>query len=621
MKEIVGTTNKILEVNLSTRKFETFFISEKDRKLYIGGKGLGLKLLRSRLKPGIDPLGGENYLVFMMGVLMGTGVPCSGRFAALTKSPLTNIMLSCSCGGPFGMAFKSCGYDGLFVTGKSKELVSLVIDGSDIRFEDASGLRGKDTFEVQSEFNMGKNDGALVIGPAGENLVRFANIASGHRFLGRGGMGAVMGSKNLKAIIARNGQYKIVPENLEKFKKYRKKGIKYINSNSFTTQFYRKYGTSSSVNFSNKNCLLPVNNFKDGTHEKAHLISGETMKEKYNTEPSTCRPCSIICGHRGIYPDGTKHQIPEYETIGLLGSNLGIFDPELITTWNDLCGKLGLDTISTGSTLSYLIEAGEKGYLDTDLRYGSPGGIEKTIKDIAFKRGFGDELANGTKWLADKYGGKDFAINVKGLDIPAYDPRGAWGQGLTYAVANRGGCHLSAYLYALEILFSFLKPCTIRAKAEFVKALESITCGINSLHVCQFTMYAYTLESPVTRYTPDFLLSFLMQNLPGIAIALLDYSMYPKLWSAVTGIKMSKKEFLKAGDRIHVLERYMNTLEGISSKDDVLPERFTGETMPGDKNKRTIPIEKLVKKYYRLRGYDENGIPRKELLDELEIEI
>ncbi len=613
MKEITGSSNRVLEVDLSIRDIKEFLISDDERRKYLGGKGLGLKYLYERLKPGIDPLERENILAFMTGVLMGTGAPCTGRFSAVTKSPLTGIMISSSCGGPFGIAYKTAGYEGLLISGKSDKPIYLVIDEDNVEFKDASHLWGLDTQETQEALDLGKKGAALVIGPAGEHLVLYANIATGRRFFGRGGMGAVMGSKKLKAIVAYGNKYKIFPKEPNKFQKVRRKSIRYIDSNLFTARLYRRYGTNAHVNLCNEGNVLPINNFQGGSHAKTMYVSGEAMQKRYQTSYSACKYCTILCGHKGTYKDG-MHQIPEYETVGLLGPNIGIYDTDLITAWNDLCSRMGMDTISAGCTLSYAMEAGEKGLFRTDLKFGSPQGINDTLEDIAYRRGQGNELADGTRRLARRYGGKEFAMQIKGLEMAAYDPRGSWGQGLSYSVANRGGCHLSAYLVGLEVFLHLLKPYKTYAKPEFTKLFESLTCCINSLHICQFTMYAFTLEPPLIKYTPKPLLGLIMQYLPKIAVSLLDISTYKDLFSYTTGIDISNRDFLKAGDRIHVLERHMNCNEGISRKDDTLPERFLTEGRKTDPESRTVLLDRMLDKYYKIRGYDNNGIPTKNTL-------
>ncbi|MBF0203551.1 MAG: aldehyde ferredoxin oxidoreductase C-terminal domain-containing protein, partial [Desulfamplus sp.] len=253
------------------------------------------------------------------------------------------------------------------------------------------------------------------------------------------------------------------------------------------------------------------------------------------------------------------------------------------------------------------------------LMFGSPDGVEDALESIAKGEGFGKEMGLGTRMLSQKYGGTDFAIQVKGLEMAGYDPRGAYGLGLAYAVANRGACHLSASIMAFEVFLELLKPDTARAKPEFVKFVEDLTCGLNALQTCQFTMYAYTLEPFLTKYTPNFVLKRLMLWLPQVALLLLDFSIYPDLFSSVTGIKMSSGDFIKVGERIHVLERYMNTREGISSKDDVLPNRMVMETISGDDKKRMVPLKQMVEKYYKLRGFNSDGIPVPALLNKLKI--
>lgn len=609
MQTILGTSNRIIEIDLSAGQVTEFKVGDDERRLFLGGKGLGLKLLYDRMDRGIDPLGEKNYLAFMMGVLMGTGAPCTGRFSAITKSPLTGIMLHSSCGGPFGMAYKTAGYDGLLITGKAPAPVVIEVDADGARIRDGISVWGQDTNDSQKQLNPDGKSGVLTIGPAGENRVLFANVASGHRFLGRGGLGAVMGSKNLKAIVARGKVFKIVPTNQKRFDKAKKRAAGYIENNPLTSGDYRSFGTSSHVNWCNDGGILPVRNFQEGSHPQADQVSGETMRQRYNANPSTCKPCSIMCGHKGTHADGSAHQIPEYETVGLLGPNLGIFDPDAISRFNDRCGLLGMDTISSGSVLAWCMEAGEKGLIATDLKFGAVEGIVQALDDMALRRGFGDEMANGTRMLSRKYGGADFAIQIKGLEMPAYDPRGSWGQGLAYAVANRGACHLSATTFALEVAFGLLNPYTTRSKARFVLYFENLYAAVNSLHTCQFTAYAYVLEPPIIKYTPKFLLRLTMQFLPSIAIMLMDVSLFSKLWRSVTGLRLNQWQMLRAGARIHVLERYMNTAEGISRKDDTLPKRFLTEGRRCDARQRTVPLQPMLNAYYRLRGYDAHGIP------------
>jgi aldehyde:ferredoxin oxidoreductase len=623
MDEIRGTSDRILEIDLSAKKFKVTKIEKRDRSMYLGGKGLALKLLYDRMEPGVDPLGEKNMIAFMMGVLMGTGAPCSGRFEAATKSPLTGIMCTASCGGPFGMAFKTSGWDGIIISGKAAVPVYLYIDSKGVKLKSAKNIWGKETAAAEAAL-LNEGAGAVVIGPAGENLVRFANIRSGHRFLGRGGMGAVLGSKNIKGIVAKGGEKKIVPAKKSRFGRSNKRFFKYINQNPITSGSYRYYGTNANTNLSNAAGILPVRNFTGGSHGQAHRLSGETMAERFNTKWDTCKPCVIMCGHKGTI-EGKERHIPEYETVGLIGHNLEVFDPTVVAEWDGICAEMGMDTISAGGTLAWAMEATEKGLIHTNLKFGSTEGVSEMLKNMANRKGLGKDLALGSKAASKKYGGEDFAIHVKGMEMPAYDPRGCFGHGLSYATANRGACHLSTSLFVLEAYLGMADPYATRWKHYMVKFMENVFAAVNSLHICQFTAFAAFLEPPLIKLSPNFLIKILNQNLAPLALNLMDLSLWPELWHAVVGKTyipyLGMRKFLKTGERIHMLERYMNTREGISKKDDTLPLRLLTEGRKCDSRERTVPLDTMLKKYYRLRGYDSNGIPKKRALRRLGIEV
>ncbi|MFW6414954.1 MAG: aldehyde ferredoxin oxidoreductase family protein [Thermodesulfobacteriota bacterium] len=618
MERIVGTSNKVLQVDLSEKSFNIITIPPRDRKMYLGGKGLGLKLIYDRMPLHADPLGPENMLAIMPGVLMGTGAPCSGRFAAVAKSPQTGIMASSSCGGPFGMALKTAGWDGLLISGASNAPVYLLVDSQGVTFEQADQIWGMDTQDTQNALS--DKGTSLAIGPAGENLVSFANIASGQRYFGRAGLGSVLGAKQVKAVVAKGKKYKIVPHDQETFDKIKKKGNDFINNNPWTAVANRYYGTLSIVNNTKHAGILPVRNFQDGTSKDAYKISGERVRKLYNTKHHTCKPCTILCGKKAEFKGG-EMPVPEYETMGLLGSNLGIFDPEIVAEWNDICGRAGMDTMTAGGSIAWVMEAAEKGLVQSDLKFGDPEGVSQSLQDIAYCRGFGKEMSTGSKGLSEKYGGTDFAMNVKGMEIAAYDPRGSYGIGLGYSVANRGGCHLGSTMMAMENFMCLLSPYTTLAKAKWVAYFENLINCINSLHTCVFTSYAYLLELTVPKYS-SWIASYIgMQFFPSILTAAVDFSaIYRKLWESVTGINISKSDFLRAGQRIQVLERYMNTKMGISKKDDNLPARLLTQGRECDPAKRTVPLETMLSKYYRIRGYDkQDGTPRADLLRKLQI--
>ena len=621
MKVIKGTSNKYLDINLSEKSWQIYTVAHEDLSAYLGGKGLALKIYHDRFSKdeleGVDPLGPENLLIFSMGVMLSSGAASSGRFEVVTKSPLTGLMVGSSCGGYFGEACKTAGWDGVILSGKADRPVTVRIDKEGASFESAEELWGQGTHEVQENLKLTPKEGAAVIGPAGENGVLYANICSGHRFAGRGGVGAVMGAKNLKAIVSRGKEVQYEPVMPEKFEKTVNKAKKYILRNNMT-KGYRAFGTNVNVRPGIEKGFSPVHNFRDRYHPDTEKTSGEVMAEKYNTRHSSCRHCTVLCGHKGHYPDGKMRQIPEYETIGMFGSNIDNYDPDLIGQWNDQLNELGIDSISAGGTLAWAMEAGEKSLRKTELQFGRSDNINSILNDIAYRRGEGNELADGTKSLSEIYGGKDFAMHVKGIEVAAYDPRSSWGHGLSYAVHNKGGCHLGSYLISLELLLGYMPPHTTLAKAEWVVFMEDIFTAVNSLQVCLFSVFGIITEPVIPKYLPKPVLNVATVLMPKVAMALMDWSILSNYFWSVTGIKMDKWAYLKAGTRINKLERWMNIQMGMSSEADTLPDRFTKEKETPYPGKNTVvPIKKMVQSYYKLRHYGPDGGPAESELQKL----
>lgn len=613
MQIIKGTSNRYLDVNLTDKSWSLFQVDQKDLASYMGGKGLALKIFYDRFKKEelseIDPLGPENLLIFSMGVMLGSGASCTGRFEVVTRSPLTGLMVGSSCGGYFGEACKTAGWDGVIISGSCSSPTTLRIDKDGASFESAQDLWGQGTHEVQESLKLSPKEGAAVIGPAGENKVLYANICSGHRFAGRGGVGAVMGAKMLKAIVARGKEVRYEPVHPDLFNATVKKAKKYILRNKMTEEF-RLYGTNVNVRPGMEKGFAPVHNFKDRSHPDVEKNSGQRMAEKYKSRHSACRHCSVLCGHKGHYPDGKLRQIPEYETVGMFGSNIDNYNPDLIGQWNDVMNELGMDTISCGGTLSWAMEAGEKGIRETVLKFGHFENIESILNDIAFRRGEGEDLAQGSRYLSRKYGGSEFAMQVKGIEVAAYDPRSSWGHGLGYAVHNKGGCHLGSYLIALEQHLGYMPPHTTLGKADWVVFMEDIYTGVNSLQICLFSVFGIITEPVIPKYLPRFILKIATITMPKVAIFLMDWSILSKYFWSITGIKMGRWDFLKSGERINKLERWINVQMGQRAEDDTLPDRFTKEKETAFTGKNTVvPIEKMVKQYYKKRRYGADAGP------------
>ena len=613
MTEIVAVANKVLDVDLTSGNVSTISISDTDRKQYIGGKGLALKLLYDHIKTGIDPLSPDNIIVIMSGPATGTAAPSGGRFAVVSKSPLTGIFASSYTGGRFGLSLKKAGYDGIMVRGKSDLPVYIKIDDQGASIQDAAPLWGMDTCDFQES---GKEEGDwVVIGPAGENLVKFAVIAAGKRIAGRCGLGAVMGSKNLKGIVA-SGNRKIIPADPERFQKAVKTARKKIKTHEITGSILPEQGTPLNVMKYGPYGIMPVRNFSRSKVERINEISGEKIRDNHFERRHGCVGCPIQCGRTGIY-NKKKMISPEYETIGLMGSNLMISDLSKIASWNERLNRLGMDTISTGNVIGFAMELTEKGIIKSDLSFGCPEGIGEIIEDIAFRRGLGNDLAEGVKKFSEKAGGKDYAIHVKGLEMAAYDPRGCTGQGLGYATANSGATHLSGSTHAIEA-GSYLSPQGTKGKAHFVKFLQDLTESVNSAIFCIWTEFPFLEENFIYKNTPIVVMRLLMRNIPAVAIATTDLSDYAAVLSGLMGYKISQKDFILTGERIFNLERLMNCREGIRRADDTLPERILKEVR--EDGCPPVELEKMLVKYYRLRGWDQSGQPIPSVLEKLGIQ-
>lgn len=622
---------KVLKVDLTDRTVTEYPFTDEERELFLGGKIMAAKIVYDNVTEKIDPLSPENMLVITTGPMNAVGAPCSSRFNCSTISPLTGYYTSSNCGGDFGLHLKRAGLDGLIVTGKSEERIYLYVTPDGVEFKNADALWGMKTGETQQAIP--EKGGKFVIGPAGENLVKYACVISGERAAGRGGVGAVFGSKNLKGIVA----YGIKsPEVYDKAKlrKVNKEWTARLKMHPTTGTQLPELGTAGLVTTMHSKNLLATNNYRSGKYEHFEDVSGETLREEHLVRNSGCTTCPIRCA-RVVKVDGKEVKGPEVETLGLFGPNILNRDIQSIFDWNYEMDELGMDTISCGNTLSFAMELNEKGMWDNGLEFGKIDNIRSLLDDIAHRRGIGDDLAEGSKRLSEKFGGKEFAMNAKGMELAAYEPRGAVGQGLGYAVANRGGCHLNGgYLVVMEGLGLSINPYTTGAKAGlcamFQDLMETCSAGGN----CLFTTYAFFPTFLISK--PNGMIARVVNKVAtkiGFAISLilrvptalalhLPFNMLPhtKAIAAATGMKMNFGRFIRIGERGYNLERLIDVRLGVSAKDDTLPERLTTELQIATNPKSKVPLDKLKKKYYKVRYWDENGIPTKKLLKRLKLD-
>jgi len=596
-----GYTGKILEVDLDTSRLADRSTDEKTARKFLGGKGLGLKILYDDFKPDVDPLGPDNIIVFATGPATGTSFPTGGRYHVMAmKSPLTGSIGSSNAGGRWGPLLKASGYDAIVVRGASDTPVYLRVINGKAELMDAAGLWGKTTFSTIDEITaeIGENASVACIGPAGENLAAISCIINdNYRAAGRTGMGAVMGSKKLKAI-AVYGTEKVTVARPDEMKEHVKSAIRKIKENPVTGEALPAYGTAVLVNLINGHGAYPARNFQTGYFPDADRQSGETLADKYLVGKKACWGCPIGCGRSTAVPDGvfsvTSGEGPEYESIFAFGSDCGITELDAITKANHLCNELGLDTISMGTTIAAAMELVETGKIPEsrlhglNLTFGNAGAMVEAVWMTAYRAGIGDDLALGSLGLGEKYGAPELSMSVKGLELPAYDPRAVQGLGLNYATANRGGCHVSGYLISPEIvgLPEKLDPYTTEGKAQWVKTFQDFTSLVNSSVVCLFNTFALGL--------PD----------------------YADMLSCITGWEMDDQELLMIGERITNLERLMINRYGFDEKDDVLPKRFD-EPMPDGPSKGHVSLlDEMLSEYYELRGW-EHGKPGSGKLREL----
>ena len=464
--------------------------------LEAGGRELTSTMVASEVPPTCHPLSAENKLVIAPGLLTGTGAPCSGRLSVGAKSPLTGTVLDANSGGFWGMQLKRCGYDALIVTGKAEDPVWLEITPGGVALHGAALLWGRRVRETTLELGQDNNKrNVLCIGPAGENLCLLAAIMNdGERCLARGGPGAVMGSKNLKAVVVQ-GQERPEIDDSERFKFVLYESRKMLTANPVTSQALPEFGTAVMMNIVNGIGALPTRNFRQSQFEGAERISGEALTEQYLVRKAACWACPIACT-RISKTDNVEGEGPEYETAWAFGAQCGIDDLEAIIEANSLCNDLGLDTISTGSTIACAMELAELGRIDSELRFGRADLLATTIESIAFRHDLGGELADGSHRLASKYGAADLSMSVKALELPAYDPRGMQGQGLLYATSNRGGCHMRGNMLGLEVLGlpKLIDRFQVQGKSGYVILHQNTAAVVDSLIVCKFTNIAVAEE-------------------------------------------------------------------------------------------------------------------------------
>jgi aldehyde:ferredoxin oxidoreductase len=581
-----GFFNKILRIDLKAKAFGEETIPDSVYETYLGGKGLGTYLLMKENPPGVDPLSPKNKLIFCTGPITDTRIYGSCRHGAFTKSPLTGIFSESYSGGKVAEPMSRTGYDAFIFEEASSEPVSIEISDKKVTFHDAKDLWGKDTYFTEDKIlqrTKKKGAGALVIGPAGENLVRYAVIENDYwRSLGRTGVGAVMGSKKMKAI-AFYGEKKREVAYADRLEQFAKETLE-RGKNNPGVQNFKRLGTPMLVAMNNTIGGFPSKYWHLGTYQGWENISAESLLERCQVKPSACLRCFIACGNLSEVKEGRhkglKVEGPEYETIYAFGGLCMVNQIEEIVYLNDISDRLGLDTISAGSLCAFAIEASKMGRTKEKITWGEVDKIAQLLHDISSKKGIGAILAEGIRHAAKTWDMEDIAIHVKGLDPAGYDPRILKGMGLAYATADRGACHLRSTFFRPE-LAGIIPPDKIEGKAKLFLDYEDRFIIHDTLILCRFYRDIYW-----------------------------DWNYLSTMVEVTTGLKLDEAGLRKISSTIQNETRRFNLREGLAPKEDTLPKRFFDE--PLGKDRKTIrreDLHKMLQDYYALRGWNSEGIP------------
>ncbi|MFP3872535.1 MAG: aldehyde ferredoxin oxidoreductase family protein [Candidatus Aenigmatarchaeota archaeon] len=598
-----GAWNKILKVDLTKKEVETEELDEEVIKNYLGGNGLGIKLLHEKTEGKVEPFSEENPLIFVPGALNGSQIPMTEKCAFYSRSPLTGIMAEGVFGGSLGEEVKKCGLDALVVKGKCDELSCLVIEEDGIRVEETTELEGMGTKKAEEVLKKRHGGSAAVIGPAGENLVKFAIITGDDREVGRTGLGAVMGWKNLKGIVA-NGWKEVEPADPEKLKELKSEAFaEFTQEGGDGKESYDAYSSHGTVKFAGMASelgIFPTRYWESGSFEDAEKLSSYHW-ENHISESNGCHRCPCRCGQ--VYEDIVD---VEYETSFSLGSNLEIGSIEEVAKANYLCDDLGLDTISLGNSLGFMMKLSDEGVIEEKISFGDGDKVRELIRKTAFREEMGDVIAEGVREIGEFYDREELAVHVNGLSPPAYDPRALKGMGLGFYTSTRGACHLRSDCDGLQLgggkstdedgnWVDMEKDRNAVVDKRYVAWRENYITLHDTLGSCKLTGRSV--------YSPEFMSEFI---------------------NAFFGLDLTGEEIYRVGERIYNLERLYNLQQKPEIKETLhVPEQFSTPTPVEHLDGARLTeeqVKKMLKEYYEARGWDEKGVPTEEKLKELSID-
>ena len=587
--KMMGYQNQVLRIDLKNRTASVEPLRMDFAEKYVGSKGLAIRYMYEQLAPGIDPLGPDNKLFLTTGPLTGTPVPCSGKLSVAAKSPATGTMNDCSIGGHAGIRIKFAGYDMVIFENIADAPCYVIIEDDEVEFVDASDLWGKGSHETEAILaeKYGIEYSIMSIGPAGETMSNMACINSDYyRQAGRGGIGAVMGSKKMKAILIKGTKGVKVPD----IKKATDRITEILRENVVTedNQFIYDVGTTAFLEACNDGGIMPWKNFSDTTDVQWTEYNGDVLIQ-HREGKRGCGSCGLGCGNFLKIGDAICEG-PEYETISVAGPNAGIRDPYSIVKFNMVADDVGLDTISAGDTIIWAMEMTEKGIHDFGIKFGDGEGMIRLLKEMGSRTGVGADLADGVKIASEKFGGTDFAMQVKGLEYPQYEPRGSWGMSLSYAISDRGACHMRSYAPNAEVFEASIPPYTPEGKGQMVYDLQEFNAIKFSLCICDFW-------------------------------GTITYEIMAELLTLITGREWTVEEMSEVGRRVINIARAYNQREGFNRTHDTVPKRVVKEALQnGPAAGQVIPpeaFEDMLDQYYEVMGWNNDGTMPEELIQSL----
>ena len=601
-----GWHGRLLRIDLTNKKTSVEEIDPQVSKDFIGGRGVAIRYLYDEVDPAVDPLSPQNKLIFATGPLTATTAPTGNRYMVVTKSPLTGAVAHSNSGGDFPTWMKRTGFDLFIFEGKAEKPVYVWVNEDEVEIRPAEHLWGQDVHSTTDALLAETDPSSKVacIGPAGERLVLMASIMNDkHRAAARSGVGAVMGSKNLKGVVV-NGHKNPEFSDDQAMRELSLKIAKEVGVDVQAGSSLRMYGTAYVPQVTNEFGILPTHNWQAGTFAGVDSIDGHTLTEKYLIKPKPCYRCPIACGRLTEVPDGKyagRGEGPEYETISAFGSACGVDDLAAVTKANYWCNELGMDTISAGMTIAAAMEMYEKGYIPEEdigqpLRFGDADAVIEMVQKMAYREGFGNELAEGSYRLADKYGHPEIAVTARKQEFPGYDPRGAQGMGLLYATSNKGASHMEGDVAYEEVFGVPVKEDLLatKGKGELVAHFQNAFALIDSSGLCVFLALRYVFNKD-------------RMILP---------TRLSQLMKLTTGIDYTPQGVLTAAERVYNLERMFLLKAG--STEDTLPPRMLNEPLPDGPAKGHVNrLGEMLPEFYKVRGWDENGVPTKEKLTEL----